>query len=112
MHKKFEVLFLEEAVDFLQNLDDKTQRKVLYNIRKASMSQDAKLFKKLAGNIWEFRTLYNKKQVRLLAFWDKEDEGETLVISTHGFVKKTSKVPKQEIERAETLRTIYFDEKN
>ena len=110
MHKQFDVLFLEDATDFLQNINAKTRRKILYNIRKASISQNSKLFKKLAGNIWEFRTLYNKKQVRLLAFWDKEEGA--LVVATHGFIKKTSKVPKQEIERAETIRTIYFDEKN
>ena len=55
--------------------------------------------------------LYKKKQYRLLAFWDKEDKNETLVISTHGFVKKTSKVPKAQIKKAEELRKDYFDNK-
>ena len=62
--------------------------------------------------IWEFRTLYKKTQYRLLAFWDKEDKNETLVIATHGFVKKTSKVSKSEIEKAEDIRTKYFDDKS
>jgi phage-related protein len=34
------------------------------------------------------------------------------VISTHGLVKKTNKVPQDEIDRAETLRKQYFNEKN
>jgi len=55
--------------------------------------------------------LYQKKQYRLLAFWDKDDKTETLVITTHGFVKKKSKIDKKEIKRAEDIRKIYFDDK-
>jgi hypothetical protein len=47
----------------------------------------------------------------LLAFWDKTDNKETLVIATHGFIKKVDKVPAKEIERAENLRKKYFEEK-
>jgi phage-related protein len=57
---------------------------------------DNELFKKLEGTeIWEFRTLYNNIKYRLLAFWDTEEE--TLVIATHGFIKKTQKTPAKEI---------------
>ena len=45
------------------------------------------------SEIWEFRTLYNKTAYRLFAFWDKDKE--TLVIATHGIIKKTQKTPKQ-----------------
>lgn len=72
---------------------------------------DPKLFKKLTENIWEFRTLFNKTQYRILAFWDKGDEVEALVLATHGFVKKSQKAPKSEIEKAERIRKGYFDEK-
>ena len=34
---------------------------------------------------------------------------KTLVISTHGIEKKTGKVPKNEILKAENLRAIYFE---
>lgn len=44
---------------------------------------------------------------RLLAFWDTESE--TLVVVAHGFVKKTQKTPKREIERADGIRKRYFD---
>jgi hypothetical protein len=47
-------------------------------------------------------------QIRLLAFWDKSDNKETLVIATHGFIKNTDKVPRSEIKRAEKLREKYF----
>lgn len=111
MNKRFDVIFLEEAIGFLDELGEKERMKIIYNIDKASYTNDPKLFKKLTDSIWEFRTLYNKKQYRLLAFWDKEDKNETLVISTHGFVKKTSKVPKAQIKKAEELRKDYFDNK-
>lgn len=72
---------------------------------------DKKLFKKLKGtNIWEFRTLYNGLYYRLLAFWDTDTK--TLVIATHGFIKKTKKTPQKEIARAEAIRRDYFNDKN
>ena len=36
---------------------------------------------------------------------------ETLVVATHGFIKKTQKTPKSEIEKAEKIREQYFKEK-
>ncbi|WP_407692578.1 type II toxin-antitoxin system RelE/ParE family toxin [Psychroflexus curvus] len=59
--------------------------------------------------MWEFRIKYGRLQYRLLAFWDKADKTETLVISTHGIVKKVDKVPKSEIEKAKKIRTEYFE---
>jgi hypothetical protein len=47
----------------------------------------------------------------MLAFWDKTDHTNTLVIATHGFIKKQSKVPHNEILKAESQRKKYFQEK-
>jgi hypothetical protein len=33
------------------------------------------------------------------------------VVSTHGFIKKRSKIPDHEIEKALKIRLKYFDEK-
>jgi hypothetical protein len=55
--------------------------------------------------------LYNGLQFRLLAFWDKTTTKETLVVSTHGFIKKRSKVPSNEIEKAVQMRSKYFADK-
>jgi hypothetical protein len=74
-------------------------------------TNDPRLFKKLKNDIWEFRTLYSGLQIRLLAFWDKSDGKETLVMATHGFIKKVDKVPANEIERAVKIRDKYFDNK-
>lgn len=107
----FETIFLEEADEFMQTLDKKSQQKVMYNVRIAQQTNDPKLFKKLNENIWEFRTKFLGKQIRVLAFWDKTDKTETLVLATNGFIKKTDKTPKSEIERAERIRKEYFNNK-
>ena len=70
------------------------------------------LFKKLNDNIWEFRTLYKSIAYRLFAFWDKTNGGETLVLATHGIIKKTNNTPPKEIEKAENIRKQYFERKN
>lgn len=111
MKQKFEIVFLEQAIDFMSKLDAKAKKKIYYNLDKAKFENDPKLFKKLTDNIWEFRTLYQGIQYRLFAFWDKTNKTETLVLSTHGMVKKVSKVPKSEIEKALKIRDEYFDEK-
>lgn len=110
MDKRFDIVFLEEAFAFLKALDSKHSEKIVYNIRKAQTANDPELFKKLTEEIWEFRTIYGGLQYRLLAFWDKTNSKNTLVISTHGFIKKRSKVPDNEIERAKQLRLKYFEE--
>ncbi|MEJ0106905.1 MAG: type II toxin-antitoxin system RelE/ParE family toxin [Bacteroidota bacterium] len=107
----FQARFLEEADKFLADLNPKAARKVLYNIDLAEQSNDPKLFKKLQNDIWEFRTKFGGQQIRLLAFWDKDNEANTLVFATHGFIKKVDKVPANEIERAINIRKKYFESK-
>ncbi|MCX6228160.1 MAG: type II toxin-antitoxin system RelE/ParE family toxin [Bacteroidia bacterium] len=109
MAAKFRVEFLVEATEFIDKLDEKTRDKVIYNIHKARVSNDKELFKKLKGEIWEFRTLYNKIHYRLFAFWDKTDQSVTVVISTHGIIKKRDKTPQGEIDKAENIRRQYFN---
>lgn len=111
MLKRFETRLLEEAFEFVQKQDLKVRKKILQNIRRAEQHSDPKFFKKLTSEIWEFRTLYSGIQYRLLAFWDKEDKTETLVFATHGIIKKTSKVDKNEIDKAEKIRANYLKNK-
>lgn len=109
--KYFETRFLEEADNFIAGLDKKSAAKILYNIDLAEQTNDPKLFKKLKGEIWEFRSQYFGNQNRLLAFWDKTGKTETLVLATHGFVKKSQQIPQKEIEKAERIRRAYFNQK-
>lgn len=98
-----------EAREFLLTLDEKSREKIIFNIDKARFKNDTDLFKKLVGEIWEFRTLFNKTQYRIFAFWDKTSKVDTLVIATHGIIKKTDKTPDKEIEKAEKIRLKYFE---
>lgn len=107
----FTPLFMEEAQRFLAQLDHSSRKKVLYDIELATQSIELRRFKKLRGEIWEFRTNAFGRQIRLLAFWDKTQPHETLVVATHGFYKKGSKVELQHFNRAERLRTNYFENK-
>ena len=107
----FETKFLEEADVFISKLDLKTIKKIFYNIDLAEQTNDPKLFKKLQNDIWKFRTKYVGLQIRFLAFWDKTDNKETLVLATHGFIKKVDKVPANEINRALRLRENYYNNK-
>ena len=107
----FQTRFLEVADKFIANLDNKAARKVFYNIDLAEQCNDPKLFKKLQKDIWEFRTKFGGQQIRLLAFWDKQNEIETLVFATHGFIKKVDKVPANEIQRAINIKKKYFENK-
>lgn len=109
MTEKFKVEFLEEVFEFLDGLDKKARDKILFNIDRAKVITDNTLFKKLTSDIWEFRTLYNKKQYRLFAFWGKTDDKLTLVIATHGIIKKTQKASKKEIQKANRLMNKYFE---
>lgn len=106
---KFDVSYMEAAVKYLESLPEKVRDKIAYNISKSRYFMDKELFKKLNGDIWEFRTRCQGMTYRLLAFWDNETGN--LVIATHGFIKKTQKTPENEIARAEALRREYLESK-
>ena len=106
----FQVIYSEEADAFLSEQTDKVKAKILYNIMRSSYTTDPELFKKLENtDIWEFRTRFDGKQYRMLAFWDKRNNQKTLVVATHGFIKKTQKTPKNEIAHAEQIRDQYYN---
>ncbi len=112
LEKKFKVVLHYEAQEFLESLDEKTRNKIYQTFDRASLLLNPEVFKKLADtDIWEFRTLFNKKRYRVLAFWDKTQPVDTLVIATHGFVKKTQKTPQKEIDKAIIIRNKYFENK-
>jgi len=111
MRPKFDVILLGEVWDLLDTIDEKSKDKILYNIDKAKYVNDPEIFKKLDDLIWEFRTKYKKTYYHLLSFWDNTDNTETLVVATHGIIKKTAKIPKNEIEKARAIIEQYFEEK-
>lgn len=110
MTDRFEIEFTDEVVNFLDKLNEKDRDKILFNIDKSKKKDDPKLFKKLTNDIWEFRTLYNKNQYKMFAFWDKTDKNLTVVVATHGILKKTQKTLKKEIDKAVRIMNQYFTE--
>lgn len=66
----------------------------------------ASYFKKLVGTeeIWECRVQFASNAYRFFCFF----EGNSVVILTHGFAKKTQKAPRHEIEKAEIYRRDYL----
>lgn len=111
MKQKFDVILLEEVWELFDALDEKVKDKIIYNIDKSKYINDPELFKKIETDIWEFRTKYSNLNYRILAFWDKEEDTDTLVVATHGIIKKTDKVPKKEIEKAKAIMKRYFEQK-
>jgi phage-related protein len=83
MKPNFDLEFLPEAIEFLENLDNKSREKIYYNIKKAQFVNDNELFKKLNDLIWEFRTLYNGKAYRLFHF------GTNQVVKKHWWWRHT-----------------------
>lgn len=107
----FRLILSEEADAFIRSLPVKVSDKIRSNMRRIQKGErNVELFKKLEGTeIWEFRTQFNKMAYRLFAFWDTETD--TLVVATHGIIKKTQKTPSKEIAKAEQIRNIYFEQK-
>ena len=105
------VILMKEASAFIEKQPLKAQQKIYYNIFKVEEGvMEVEIFKKLENTeIWEFRTLYNSVCYRLLAFWDTDED--TLIIATHGIIKKTQKTPAKEIAKAENIRSEYFKHK-
>ena len=94
--------------DFFDSLPGKVAQKVAWVL---SLLEDLEVvpstyFKKLTGTeeIWECRIQFASNAYRIFCFF----EGNSVVILTHGFAKKTQKTPQQEIERAEAYRRDYL----
>ena len=108
----FKLVTLQEAEDFINSLAPAVVRKMFYNIDKVVGGvKDQELFKKLGDtDIWEFRTSCQGMAYRLFAFWD--NDGETLVIATHGLIKKSQKTPQRDKDKAKAIRKEWFNNKN
>ena len=93
--------------DFLDALPGKAAQKVTWVLR---LLEDlnivpATYFKKLVGTeIWECRIQAGSNAYRVLCFFVTGD----VVVLTHGFIKKTQKTPKNEIEKAEAYRQDFL----
>ena len=91
--------------EFLDSLSGKTAQKVTW-ILQLIEELDAipeQYLKKLTSEIWECRIQFGGNIFRVLCFFDGPG-----VVLTHGFQKKTRKIPRIEIDKAETYRSDYL----
>jgi len=96
-----------ELLRFKRKLLKKNIVDIYVNFYYLHHKNDPRLLKKIDKDIWEFRTNYKSRQFRLLAFWDKTKK--SLVICTHGFIKKSKKLPNKELNKARRIRAKYLD---
>lgn len=102
----FEIRFLPEADKFIRSLEKDERKHIYLKLSVAQLENDPRKFTKVRGNIWEFRFQYKTKTYRLYSFWCIEEK--SLVIATHGIIKKQQKAPKREIDKAENIRKEYY----
>lgn len=110
---KREVLFYRKSSggcpieEFLDILPAKAAQKVVWvlNLAEDLDRVPAHHLCKLTDtdDIWEFRIKSGSNIFRVLAFGD----GPRIIL-THGFVKKTQKIPPEEIRMAENFKKDYF----
>jgi hypothetical protein len=53
MVQYFTPIYSDEVEEFLDSLEEKARKKIIYNIDKAKMTLDPELFKKLDSDIWK-----------------------------------------------------------
>jgi len=96
------------VIDFLDSLPTKVAQKVTWVLKLVEELDivPSLYFKKLIGtdDLWECRIKLGSNIYRLLAFMHKNN----LVVLTHGFVKKTDKIPNNELLKAHTYKYDYL----
>lgn len=94
--------------DFLDSLPGRVAQKVTWVL---SLLGDldvvpSSYFKKLIGTeeVWECRIQFGSNACRKFCFF----VDNSVVVLTHGFIKKSQKIPKSQIEKAETYRRDFL----
>ncbi len=94
--------------DFLDSLPAKAAQKVTWVLK---LMEDidvvpSSYLKKLKGtdDIWECRISFGSNTYRIFCFF----VGNSVVVLTHGFMKKSRKTPKTEIEKAEVYKREFL----
>jgi phage-related protein len=111
--QEFEIIFYEDGngnkpvEDFILNLDNKMRAKMLLSIRviKEKGPQTRLPFsEELEDGIFELRAKSGSNISRVLYFFVV---GRRIVL-TNGFIKKTQKTPRSEIEKAKRYRIDFL----
>ena len=110
MEKPIEIILLKQAENFIDEIEEPVRKKFFISMRKTKSRIFGDWFKKMnaTNDLFEFRVENKGNFYRLFSFWDSRDGKQTLIVCTHGLVKKTNKTPKSEIEKAEKIKDLYF----
>jgi phage-related protein len=99
-------------LDFYATLSPEVKKKFNWTLQLVSEIDRVpeKYFSRMTGSsgLFEIRVEVGSNIYRVFSFFD---EGK-LIVLVNGFIKKTQKTPKSEIELAEKLKKQYFDEKD
>ena len=93
---------ISESQEFIENLDVQKKVKILAIIKKyanTGIIRSKEKFKKIKGDIWEFKQF----QTRILMYHCDH----SCIALTHGFIKKSPKTPKNQIEKANRIIKEY-----
>lgn len=115
--QEFEIIFYKEKNGdipvkiFLDSLDDKMRAKMLLSIR--IIKENGPLVRlpyseEIEDGIFELRAKSGSNISRVLYFFVV---GRKIVL-TNGFMKKTQKIPRNEIERAKRFKEEYLSRKD
>lgn len=95
------------ALDFLRSQPKPVRAEagwLLEQLEKHGSSLDRPLVGYLEDGIHELRWQVARNEYRLLFFFF----GRQIIVVTHGFAKRTQKVPRKEVERARKLRAEWL----
>lgn len=97
--------------EFIDSLNIKDAKKIVWTLRliRDLDRVSEEYLKKLTNtdDIWEIRIQFGNNIFRILGFFDEFN----LIILTNGFIKKSQKTPKKEIELAEKRKKDYLERK-
>ena len=113
MSEKFRtvVLYKNYFADFFAKQKQKVKDKIVWTLKLIEeLPRIPETYLKSleeADGLFEIRIKQGSDIFRIFCFFD---EGK-LIILMNGFIKKTQKTPKQEIEKALKIKKEYYDEK-
>ncbi|OJV83329.1 MAG: addiction module toxin RelE [Bacteroidia bacterium 44-10] len=112
MDKKRELFFFKNYFeDFYENQSDKVKKKIVWTLKVIEeIDQIPEIYLKHLSDttgLYEIRIQVGNNIYRIFCFFDL---GNIIVVG-HGFHKKTQKIPKQQIERAEQIKKEYYESK-
>ena len=94
---------------FYESESDKVKKKIIWTLKAIEeLDRIPDIYLKHLKNttgLYEIRVQVGNNIFRIFCFFDFDN----LIIIGHGFIKKTQKTPKQELEKAEQIKKEYYE---